>query len=116
MRLRHVEGTVALTAEMATAVQNATNGLLSVFGQPRNTVPFQRFFELAGRGTGEGPLLVWERVGSALQSFMDIPGGISEGAAAVVSALIKHRGKLLGCAAASALAAEEAVNFIVGAE
>ena len=47
---------MALTAEMATAVQNATNGLLSVFGQPRNTVPFQRFFELAGRGTGEGPL------------------------------------------------------------
>jgi hypothetical protein len=115
-RLSAVKGTFVFTTGLADAVQAATNGLLSVFGQPRNTVPFRRLFELIGRATGEAPLLVCQRVLPALQAFVDVNGAMTEGASAVLRAVIKHKGGMLGSAAASALAAEEAVNFIVGAE
>ena len=114
-RYKEVHLTFAHTAALATAVEAATNGLLTVIGQPRNTVPFQRLFELFSRATAEPAVFIFDRARVFMQAFLDT-GALGEDAAAVLRSVIKNRGKLLGTAAASNEACGEALNFIVMAE
>ena len=115
LRKSAVLGTFTHTTALADMVEAATDGHLTVIGQPRNTVPFQRLFELLARATAEPCVFLFERMKMHLQAFLAV-GDLGEDAAAVLRSVIKNSGRLLGTAAATSEACSEALLYILAAE
>ena len=114
LRKSAVHSTFSHTTVLASEVEAATNGLLTVIGQPRNTVPFQRLFELLSRATVEPAVAVFARAEATMKVFLET-GALGDDAAAVLRSVIKNRGRLLGPAAATSEACSEALNFVIAA-